>query len=75
MYANFHKMPTVIRLLTMYAMFWYAKSTDSPSTDTDVRLRTTQRICEPLCEKTGFQGFLPSPTQTGLYIHRRWLEA
>ena len=27
------------------------------------------------CEKTGLGGFRPGPTQTGLYSHRRWLEA
>ena len=26
-------------------------------------------------EKTGLQGFRPGPTQTGLYNHRRWLDA
>ena len=33
---------------------------------------------EPLelrCEKTGLRGFRPGPRQTGLYNHRRWLEA
>ena len=30
---------------------------------------------EPRCEKTGLRGFRPGPTQTGLYNHRRWLEA
>ena len=30
---------------------------------------------EPRYEKTGFRGFRPGPTQTGLYSHRRWLEA
>ena len=30
---------------------------------------------EPLCEKTGLQGFRPGRTQTRLYNHRRWLEA
>ena len=30
---------------------------------------------EPRCEKTGLWGFRPGPTQTGLYNHRRWLEA
>ena len=30
---------------------------------------------EPRCEKTGLRGFRPGPTQTGLYSHRRWLEA
>ena len=32
-------------------------------------------IYEPPCEKTGLRGFRPGPTQTGLYSHRRWLEA
>ena len=32
-------------------------------------------IFEPRCEKTGLRGFRPGPTQTGLYNHRRWLEA
>ena len=32
-------------------------------------------IFEPRREKTGFRGFRPGPTQTGLYGHRRWLEA
>ena len=30
---------------------------------------------EPRCEKTGLRGFRLGPTQTGLYCHRRWLEA
>ena len=30
---------------------------------------------EPRSEKTGLRGFRPGPTQTGLYSHRRWLEA
>ena len=29
----------------------------------------------PCCEKTGLWGFRPGLTQTGLYSHRRWLEA
>ena len=29
----------------------------------------------PRFEKTSLQGFRPDPTQTGLYSHRRWLEA
>ena len=29
----------------------------------------------PRCEKTGLRGFRPGLTQTGLYSHRRWLEA
>ena len=37
--------------------------------------RESVMIDEPRCEKTGLQGFRPDPTQTGLYIHRRWLEA
>ena len=32
-------------------------------------------IYEPRSEKTGLRGFRPGPTQTGLYSHRRWLEA
>ena len=32
-------------------------------------------LYEPGCEKTGLRGFGPGPTQTGLYSHRRWLEA
>ena len=30
---------------------------------------------EPVHEKTNNLGFRPGPTQTGLYSHRRWLEA
>ena len=30
---------------------------------------------EPRSEKTGLRGFRPGLTQTGLYSHRRWLEA
>ena len=30
---------------------------------------------EPRRQKTGLRGFRPGPTQTGLYSHRRWLEA
>ena len=33
------------------------------------------RIIEPRSEKTSLRGFRPGPTQTGLYNHRRWLEA
>ena len=32
-------------------------------------------VFEPRCEKTGLRGFRPGSTQTGLYSHRRWLEA
>ena len=32
-------------------------------------------LYEPRSEKTGLRGFRPGPTQTGLYSHRRWLEA
>ena len=31
-------------------------------------------IFQPRCEKTGFRGFRPGPTQTKLYNHRKWLE-
>ena len=40
-----------------------------------VLLISYKNISEPHCEKTGFRGFRPGPTQTGLYSHRRWLEA
>ena len=42
---------------------------------------SSPRLCffivlnEPRCAKTGFRGFRPGPSQTGLYSHRRWLEA
>ena len=32
-------------------------------------------INEPVHEKTNNMGFRTGPTQTGLYSHRRWLEA
>ena len=32
-------------------------------------------VPEPRYEKTGLRGFRPGPTQTGLYSHRRCLEA
>ena len=32
-------------------------------------------LFEPRCEKTGLRGFRPGPTQSGLYSHRRCLEA
>ena len=32
-------------------------------------------VFEPRSEKTGLRGFRPGPTQTGLYSHKRWLEA
>ena len=32
-------------------------------------------VYETRCEKIGLRGFRPGPTQTGLYSHRRWLEA
>ena len=35
----------------------------------------SKMINEPVREKTGFRGFRPVLTQTGLYSHRRWLEA
>ena len=36
---------------------------------------TPYHIYEPRYEKTGRRGFRPGPTLTGLYIHKRWLEA
>ena len=35
----------------------------------------SQVLYEPRCEKTGLRGLRPGLTQTGLYSHRRWLEA
>ena len=32
-------------------------------------------IYEPVREKTNKLGFRPGPTQTGLFCHRKWLEA
>ena len=32
-------------------------------------------LFEPVHDKTNNLGFRPGPTQTGLYKHRRWLEA
>ena len=32
-------------------------------------------LSEPVREKTNNLGFRPGPTQTGLYSHRKWLEA
>ena len=37
--------------------------------------RNIEMINEPQREKTCFHGFRPGPTQTGLYSHRRRLEA
>ena len=34
-----------------------------------------QRKYEPRRKKTGLRVFRQGPTQTGLYSHRRWLEA
>ena len=41
--------------------------------DSDNKQDTKQ--FEPRSEKTGLRGFRPGPIQTGLYSHRRWLEA
>ena len=37
-------------------------------------LREYQKVNGPSHEKTNNLGFRPSPTQTRLYSHRRWLE-
>ena len=34
-----------------------------------------KKIYEPVHKKTNNLGFRPGQTQTGLYSHRRWLEA
>ena len=41
-------------------------------TSTEEQMRC---VFEPRSEKTGLRGFRPGPTKTGLYSHRRWLEA
>ena len=38
-------------------------------------LHTIHMSYEPRREKTSLRDFRPGPTQTGLYSHRRWLEA
>ena len=38
-------------------------------------IKTGILVFEPLHEKANNLGFQPSPTQTGLYSHRSWLEA
>ena len=40
-----------------------------------ISLANHRHTYEPRCEKSGLQGFRSGPTQTGLYCHRRWLEA
>ena len=42
-----------------------------------IRLSMDHVLYEPVREKTNNLqiGFRPGPTQTGLYSHRRWLEA
>ena len=42
--------------------------------DNDGKVQSSH-MTAPRCEKTGLRGFRPGPTQTGLYCHRRWLEA
>ena len=39
------------------------------------RVNIVMEIYEPRSEKTGLLDFRPGPRQTGLYSHRRWLEA
>ena len=41
----------------------------------EVNQKYEYALNEPRCEKTGLRGFRPALTQTGLYSHRRWLEA
>ena len=40
-----------------------------------ISLKNMLPVFEPRCKKTGLRGFRPSPTQTELYSHRRWLKA
>ena len=41
----------------------------------DLNEEGTEQKYEPRCEKTGLREFRLGPTQTGLYSHKRWLEA
>ena len=43
--------------------------------DNYVTVFVTYNDVWPRSEKTGLRGFRPGPTKTGLYCHRRWLEA
>ena len=52
-------------------VFAYAKSRFSH----DAAQYTETQVFEPCHNKTCLWGFQPGPTQTGLYSHRRWLEA
>ena len=40
-----------------------------------IHIKTKLDLFKTRCEKTGLRGFRPGPTQTGLYSHRRWIEA
>ena len=42
---------------------------------TDQGALSGELLIEPVREKTNNLGFRTGPTQTGLYSHRRWLEA
>ena len=58
----------------------YIRLTEQDTTHRSFFFRVSAHILmyfinEPRCEKTGLRGFRPGPTQTGLYCHRRWLEA
>ena len=47
----------------------------SASVLNDSILMGYKTLNEARSEKTGLRGFRPGPTQTGLYSHKRWLEA
>ena len=40
-----------------------------------IQIKIAQKLNEPVHEKTNSFGFRPGLTQTGLYCHRRCLEA
>ena len=46
-----------------------------PPKDAADIIANSEESIEPRSEKTGLRGFRPGLTQTGLYSHRRWLEA
>ena len=65
-----------VRFFSLYIhIFRLTKLLSQLNTENHVNAHTTQETNGPRCEKTGLLGFRPGMTQTGLYSHRRWLEA
>ena len=77
-------LPLVLPVLSIKSVIYHIICKTLMSTEfiesNIVSVNSTGRIFtevsfEPCCEKTGLRGFRPGPTQTGLYSHRKWLEA